>query len=328
MLHTCDVFLWAAAPERSFWHLVRKMSSGERKSPSRLCSLMQADSFLRVFVQRYHGTGGFVLPASRHMISTSAPAARLWKESTNSFANLWRSKLDPSLCAVLSRKLTHDHHHHSQALAFQAYFSSYLFFTLKGEALWCPSNLITTAAHSRQRQISFGFAAARRKWEGLKPHRVKSKRIWPLTITDGFISSWRHTLPSGPATLDAARDAKNQWPSLSEAKEIFKHVCLAFTRRRRFHKIREVQNQMENKINKIKLLRVDCFECAAKKTALSQFKGTTTGREKVLRCFQKNVRFSKWLDWCKRPWEWQPSQRQLFVEWICNVLCLLKDFFL
>lgn len=116
---------------------------------------------------------------------------------------------------MLLRKLTHDHHR-SGTFAFQAYFSSYLFFTLKGEALWCPSNVITAAAQNRQRQISFGFAVAQRKWERLNPHGVKSKRIWPVTRGVLFFNA-RHQLPHSimkthlaqqqPATLNTAGDA-------------------------------------------------------------------------------------------------------------------------
>lgn len=38
-----------------------------------------------------------VLPASRYMIYSSTLTAHFWKESTNSFPNFWRSKLDLSL---------------------------------------------------------------------------------------------------------------------------------------------------------------------------------------------------------------------------------------
>lgn len=91
-----------------------------------------------------------------------------------------RSKLVSSLCTALLRKLTHVHHR-SRTFAFQAYFSSDLFFLLKREALWCPSNLIMAGAQHRQRLISFGFAVAGRKWEGHNPWGAKSKWLRPVT---------------------------------------------------------------------------------------------------------------------------------------------------
>lgn len=96
------------------------------------------------------------------------------------FQTSQRSKLVSSLCAMLLRKLTHVHHR-SGTFAFQAYFSSDLFFPLKGEALWCPSNLIMAGAQYQQRLISFGFAVVERKWERLNPCGAKSKWIWPVT---------------------------------------------------------------------------------------------------------------------------------------------------
>lgn len=107
--------------------------------------------------------------------------AYLWNMSTDSFSKLLSG---PSLihpfCAALPRKLTHVHHR-SGTFAFQAYFSSDLFFPLKGEALWCPSNLIMAGAQHRQRLISFGFAVAGRKWESQNPCGAKSEWIWPVT---------------------------------------------------------------------------------------------------------------------------------------------------
>lgn len=50
------------------------------------------------------------------------------------FQTSYGSELVSSLCAILLRKLTHVHHRNG-TFAFQAYFSSDLFFPLKGEAL-------------------------------------------------------------------------------------------------------------------------------------------------------------------------------------------------
>lgn len=88
--------------------------------------------------------------------------------------------LSSCLCAALLRKLTHVHQR-SGTFAFQAYFSSDLFFLLKGEALWCPSNLITSGPQQRRRLTSSGSAVAWRKWGRQKPCGVKSKWIWSVT---------------------------------------------------------------------------------------------------------------------------------------------------
>ena len=50
----------------------------------------------------------------------------------------------------------------------------------KGEALWCPSNLITAGAQHRQMLISSGSAVAGRKRGRRNPCGAKSKWIWPV----------------------------------------------------------------------------------------------------------------------------------------------------
>lgn len=138
----------------------------------------------RLVVQQFHGnTNGppAVFSSQQDLyLDADANSLSLKHIPPTHFQTSHRSKLVSSLCAMLLRKLTHVHHR-SGTFAFQAYFSSDLFFPLKREALWCPSNLIMAGAQCQQRLISFGFAVAERKWERLNPCGAKSKWIRPVT---------------------------------------------------------------------------------------------------------------------------------------------------
>lgn len=138
---------------------------------------------------------------------------------TNSFFQTCQlSKLVACLCAMLRRKLTHLHHH-SGTFAFQAYFSSHLFFFLKGGTLMSlKSHYSWGSAPVKNDFLWFcsggkKMREAKSPWSKIQMDVVTRGMLW---ITQHLLviclAVWRYTTPSQDVLFESSAASFNPAP--------------------------------------------------------------------------------------------------------------------